>query len=247
MQAAYPYPPVQVHLARQPPAYFNRLEVASKRLGQRALHQTLESLLKLLESHGPPEITGPVRPRGIQQASDLVTSTWNGPRTRIPAASPATTVVRSPGRVAELADAQDSGSCVRKDVGVQVPPRPPHRLPRGDPGLGTPTGFAVPAAHGLRTPTAAGSRAGLAGSACTCGFDCPRRVGAVSRAAYGRPGFSWQCSHGLSSADSSRSWGPWLRLSPRLHRIERGEPALPEPSARSDLRPASPPSGSTDP
>src|SRR2546423_11664508 len=28
------------------------------------------------------------------------------------------------GRVAELADAQDSGSCVRKDVGVQVPPRP---------------------------------------------------------------------------------------------------------------------------
>src|SRR3954468_23790581 len=26
-------------------------------------------------------------------------------------------------RVAELADAQDSGSCVRKDVGVQVPPR----------------------------------------------------------------------------------------------------------------------------
>ena len=29
------------------------------------------------------------------------------------------------GRVAELADAQDSGSCVRKDVGVQLPPRPP--------------------------------------------------------------------------------------------------------------------------
>lgn len=26
-------------------------------------------------------------------------------------------------RVAELADAQDSGSCVRKDVGVQIPPR----------------------------------------------------------------------------------------------------------------------------
>ena len=31
------------------------------------------------------------------------------------------------GRVAELADAQDSGSCVRKDVGVQVPPRPRSR------------------------------------------------------------------------------------------------------------------------
>src|SRR5436309_11251165 len=29
------------------------------------------------------------------------------------------------GRVAELADAQASGACVRKDVGVQVPPRPP--------------------------------------------------------------------------------------------------------------------------
>ena len=34
------------------------------------------------------------------------------------------------GRVAELADAQDSGSCVRKDVGVQLPPRPPARLAR---------------------------------------------------------------------------------------------------------------------
>src|ERR1035437_1606667 len=33
--------------------------------------------------------------------------------------------MQSLGRVAELADAQDSGSCVRKDVGVQVPPRPP--------------------------------------------------------------------------------------------------------------------------
>jgi hypothetical protein len=34
--------------------------------------------------------------------------------------------------VAELADAQDSGSCVRKDMGVQVPPRPlrvPDRTP----------------------------------------------------------------------------------------------------------------------
>src|SRR3954453_4392213 len=39
------------------------------------------------------------------------------------------------GRVAELVDAQDSGSCVRKDVGVQVPPRPPplttHSLTNG--------------------------------------------------------------------------------------------------------------------
>ncbi len=38
---------------------------------------------------------------------------------------PSGSLVRSLGRVAELADAQDSGSCVRKDVGVQVPPRPP--------------------------------------------------------------------------------------------------------------------------
>ena len=32
------------------------------------------------------------------------------------------------GRVAELADAQASGACVLRDVGVQVPPRPPCRL-----------------------------------------------------------------------------------------------------------------------
>ena len=32
------------------------------------------------------------------------------------------------GRVAKLADAQASGACIRKDVGVQVPPRPPDRL-----------------------------------------------------------------------------------------------------------------------
>src|ERR1039458_5629750 len=33
------------------------------------------------------------------------------------------------GRVAELADAQASGACIRKDVGVQVPPRPPKNPP----------------------------------------------------------------------------------------------------------------------
>ncbi len=48
--------------------------------------------------------------------------------------SAATTVVRSPGRVAELADAQDSGSCVRKDVRVQVPPRPRDRRLEEGPG-----------------------------------------------------------------------------------------------------------------
>src|SRR6516164_3601603 len=55
--------------------------------------------------------------------------TWStiGPVPRRPrrgAPLAATTVGRSLGRVAELADAQDSGSCVRKDVRVQVPPRP---------------------------------------------------------------------------------------------------------------------------
>src|SRR4029077_8413315 len=33
----------------------------------------------------------------------------------------------------ELADAQDSGSCVRKDVRVQVPPRPPTDRPTTHP------------------------------------------------------------------------------------------------------------------
>ena len=60
-QAAHADPPVQVHLARQPPPDLDRLEVASKRLGQRSLHQTLESLLKLLESHGLPQDYRPVR------------------------------------------------------------------------------------------------------------------------------------------------------------------------------------------
>ena len=43
---------------------------------------------------------------------------------RIPPGRSSGSLYRSLGRVAELADAQDSGSCVRKDVGVQVPPRP---------------------------------------------------------------------------------------------------------------------------
>ncbi len=35
------------------------------------------------------------------------------------------------GRVAKLADAQASGACIRKDVGVQVPPRPRNDIPAG--------------------------------------------------------------------------------------------------------------------
>jgi hypothetical protein len=80
---------------------------------------------------------------GFTQPSDLVTSTTNGAGGRILVASPATTVVRSPGRVAELADAQDSGSCVRKDVGVQVPPRPPRGLDKTDPVSSTKLGMKV--------------------------------------------------------------------------------------------------------
>ena len=61
-EAPHAHPAVQVHLARQPPADLYRLEVASERLGQRTLHQTLEALLELLESHGPRQTNGPVRP-----------------------------------------------------------------------------------------------------------------------------------------------------------------------------------------
>ena len=51
-----------------------------------------------------------------------------GPGTVLPTTGTQGATVRfrlDPGRVAELADAQDSGSCDRKIVGVQVPPRPP--------------------------------------------------------------------------------------------------------------------------
>ena len=53
--------------------------------------------------------------------------TWLTTATRCP-----TLRFLGPGRVAELADAQDSGSCDRKIVGVQVPPRPPRALAWSD-------------------------------------------------------------------------------------------------------------------
>ena len=57
---------------------------------------------------------------------DLSLSSTNPARTPVTGADVGSgSVAGSLGRVAELADAQDSGSCVRKDVGVQVPPRPP--------------------------------------------------------------------------------------------------------------------------
>src|SRR5579864_4722551 len=56
----------------------------------------------------------------------LPTGAAGQPFTRSGCSVPSGSLSRpSLGRVAELADAQDSGSCVRKDVGVQVPPRPP--------------------------------------------------------------------------------------------------------------------------
>ncbi len=54
------------------------------------------------------------------------------------------------GRVAELADAQDSGSCVRKDVGVQVPPRPLSTSRSGD----TRDARKLPTSTGARATTA---------------------------------------------------------------------------------------------
>ena len=64
-EAPHPHPPVQIHLAGQPAADLDRLEAASKWLGQRTLHQTLEALLKLLESHGLRQITGRAPRTGI--------------------------------------------------------------------------------------------------------------------------------------------------------------------------------------
>ena len=42
----------KVHLARQSAAELHRLELTAKRLGKRALDQTLQAALELLESHG---------------------------------------------------------------------------------------------------------------------------------------------------------------------------------------------------
>jgi hypothetical protein len=56
------------------------------------------------------------------------------------------------GRVAELADAQDSGSCVRKDVGVQVPPRPLAHFGPGMPSRGRKSGQVSPVPPGTASP-----------------------------------------------------------------------------------------------
>jgi CRP/FNR family transcriptional regulator, cyclic AMP receptor protein len=89
-----------VHLAHDAPADLDRLQAATERLAERALDEPLEPALEALESH---------RNDGNGVSPILLR----------------TALVRccAYARVAELADAQDSGSCARKGVGVQVPPR----------------------------------------------------------------------------------------------------------------------------
>ena len=66
------------------------------------------------------------RPSSTVLAASRTTSGYGSPREpRLGPSRGRASVTVSLGRVAELADAEDSGSCVRKDVGVQVPPRPP--------------------------------------------------------------------------------------------------------------------------
>ena len=79
---------------------------ALERPGEHALHQALQPAFEPPDSH---------RRRGYRPPAG---TGWGAPRlgaTRLPAPL---------GRVAELADALASGASVRKDVGVQVPPRP---------------------------------------------------------------------------------------------------------------------------
>ena len=76
----------------------------------------------------------------------------------------------SSGRVAELADAQDSGSCVRKDVGVQVPPRPRYfvfeaKLKASE------LGFLPSARRGLRRVAGSGRRRHLTFDQFECGIE----------------------------------------------------------------------------
>jgi hypothetical protein len=42
----------KIHLARDPPAKLDRLELAAERLRKRAFDQALEAALELLQSHG---------------------------------------------------------------------------------------------------------------------------------------------------------------------------------------------------
>ena len=52
------HPAVEVHFSSHLPADLDRLEVALEGFRQRTLHQSLEAVLELLESHGSPNPTG---------------------------------------------------------------------------------------------------------------------------------------------------------------------------------------------
>ena len=101
-----------VEHAGDPVTDLDGLESAAEGLVEGALHQPLEPALEPLESHGA-SVPAPFRPG------------WHPRAGRRSPSEVAATLAHSLGRVAELADAQASGACVRKDVGVQVPPRPP--------------------------------------------------------------------------------------------------------------------------
>src|SRR5262249_26980959 len=92
------------------------LESAAKGLVEAPFDQPLEPALEPLDSH---RVSVPASNSGSAGTPDAARRR-RGARRR-----GAATLAPSLGRVAELADAQASGACVRKDVGVQVPPRPP--------------------------------------------------------------------------------------------------------------------------
>src|SRR5438876_6675647 len=101
-RAAYAERAAGVHLAPDAATDLNGLEAAAaERLREGAFDQPLKPSLEPLQSH---RVMLPARPPAETCMS-------------------AGTIIRSHARVAELADAQDSGSCARKGVGVQVPPR----------------------------------------------------------------------------------------------------------------------------
>ena len=91
---------VVVHLAGQAPADLDRAQPALEDAGEGTLDHVLELALEALETHEGQRY--PARQAGPGPIASLcsLTREWRN-----------------------LVDAQDSGSCVRKDVGVQVPPR----------------------------------------------------------------------------------------------------------------------------
>ena len=128
-----------VEHADQPVTDLDGLEPAAEGLVEGALDQPLEPALEPLESHGrrvyrASSFSADARPlvhrmaRTSRQLYRVASGHVNA--SRRPSDGRSRYPGRTPGRVAELADAQASGACVRKDVGVQVPPRPRTRRPQ---------------------------------------------------------------------------------------------------------------------